>query len=160
GIATDVEACRSIAGVPELTRARGVGSFFGFGSSPHSAQHRQILQRNTQNIAIRAVYLAAYARFALEKAANGTPETVFSPHVEMAQQHFQSYQRDIERIAPALVDRPAAASLSFPVVPLIVAQAEDENSDNLNGIPIKREQKAAWLDYLAKAQSEGLAERV
>jgi len=166
-IANDVELCRGIgASVPEITRARR--SFFGFGSGTTSApdtallnQYRYMLQRNTQNIAIRAAYLASYARFALEKATNGTPETVFSPHVEMAQQHFQSYQRDIERIAPALVDRPAAASLfeslSFPVTPLIIAQAEDENSDNLNGIPIKREQKAAWLDYLAKVQSEGLA---
>jgi len=162
-IAIDAETCRSIAGVPELTRARGLGSFFGFGSSPQSAQHRQILQRNTQNIAIRAAYLARYTRFALEYCANLTPEKLFSPAVEMAQQHFQSYQRDIERIAPALVDQGAArsllTSLSFPTVPLVVAHPEDENSGKLNGIPLTRELEAAWLRFLAKQQSEALTNR-
>src|SRR5262245_16642041 len=162
-IAMDAETCRSIAGVPELTRARGLGSFFGFGSSPQSAQHRHILQRNTQSIAIRAAYLAHFTRFALEYSTSMTPETLFSPAVEMAQQHFQSYQRDIERIAPALVDQGAARSLlmslSFPIVPLIVAHPEDENSRKLNGIPLTRELEAACLNFLAKQQSQALTNR-
>jgi hypothetical protein len=165
-IALDAVTCRGIEDhIPEVTRAPGwLGWLRSFrsrpGPGPDAAQlkaHRHVLMRNTQNIAIRAAFLAHFVRFSIEYIANLTPANRFAPATESAQRHFEAYQRDIERLAPSWVDWPVAAnlltSLSFPFAPLIVAQFEDTGCERLNGVPLTREQNAAWLKYFGTLQS-------
>jgi hypothetical protein len=121
-----------------------------------------LLMRNTQNIAIRAAFLARFARFSIEYMAHMTPANRFAPAPDRAQRYFEAYQEDIERHVTAFVDRPAAAnlckSLSFPFVPLIMAELEDKNCERLNGIPMSAAHKAAWLKHFADLQSGAMAQ--
>jgi hypothetical protein len=161
-IALDAETCLSIEEhVPGVTRAPGwLGNLLSRSKPGPDAtvgtSYSHVLMRNTQNIAIRAAFLARFVRFSIEYMANMTPANRFAPAEESAQRHFEAYQRDIERLAPGFVDRPAAAalltSLSFPFVPLIVAELEDADCEKLNGIPMSREHKAAWLKLLGNLQ--------
>jgi hypothetical protein len=118
--------------------------------------YRNLLMGNTQNIAIRAAFLARFVRFSIAYMANATAANRLAPDVESAQRHFEAYQGDLERLAPFWVDKPAAAhlctSLSFPLVPLIMAQLEDADCEKLNGIPMSRAHKAAWLKHLGNLQ--------
>ena len=161
-IALDAEMCRGIEDhVPGVTRAPGwLGNLLSRPKpGPDAAlgtTYSHVLMRNTQNIAIRAAFLARFVRFSIEYIANATPANRFAPAEESARRHFEAYQRDIERLSPYFVDRPAAAnlltSLSFPFVPLIVAELEDADCEKLNGIPMSRAHKAAWLKQLGNLQ--------
>jgi hypothetical protein len=168
-IALDAQTCLSIeeVNIPGLTRASG--SIFGaiFGSkggsepAPDAAlmdQYRRVLLLDTQNIALRAVFLAHFVRFAMEYMALSTPETPFPPiDPAVPQRHFEAFQRDVERAAPSMVDGPSfiavgeSLSMRWPV--LAIAQEYDANCDELNGIPMTREQKAAWMQWLGDIQA-------
>jgi len=161
-IVLDATTCHGIAEhVPGVTRAPGL--FRNLWSRPKPGPdtvltntYSHVLMRNTQSIAIRAAFLARFVRFSIEYIANLTPANRLAPAEESAQRHFEAYQLDIERLAPCFVDRPAAAnlltSLSFPFVPFIVAQPEDEDCEKLNGVPMTREHKAAWLKHFGDLQ--------
>jgi len=164
-IALDAQTCCSIeeVNIPGLTRASGsiFGSKGGSEPAPDAAlmdQYRMVLMRNTQNIALRALFLAHFVRFAIEYIALSTPETPF-PAIDPAvpQRHFEAFQRDVERVAPSMVDGPSfiavgeSLSMRWPV--LVIAQEYNSNSDDLNGIPMTREQKAAWMQYLGDIQA-------
>jgi hypothetical protein len=162
-IALDAVTCQSIEEhVPGVTLAKGWFANFGARQEPEpdAAQmnaYRHVLMRSTQNIAIRAAFLARFVRFSIEYIANLTPESRLAPNTATAQRHFEVYQGDIEhRLAPCFVDHPAAAnlltSLSFPFVPFIVAQVEDTDCEKLNGIPMSREHHAAWLKHFGDLQ--------
>ena len=162
-IALDAATCRSIEEhVPGVTRAPGLPSKFrvspeaGAGRSAHERSHNHVLCRNTQNIAVRAAFLARFVRFSIEYIANLTPANRFAPAMESAQRHFEAFQGDIERHVTCFVDRPAAAnlcaSLTFPFVPLIIAELEDANCEKLNGVPMSREHNAEWLKYFGSLQ--------
>jgi hypothetical protein len=168
-IALDAETCRSIeeVNIPGLTRASGsiFGSIFGLKGGSKSApdaalmdQYRIVLLRNTQSIALRAVFLAHFVRFAIEYIALTTPETPFPPlDPAVPQRHFEAFQRDVERAAPSCVDGPSftavgtSLSMRWPV--LVIAQEYDSNCDELNGIPMTREHKAAWMKALGEMQA-------
>jgi hypothetical protein len=160
-IALDAVTCHSIEEhVPGVTRAKGWFANFGNRQEPEpdAAQlkaYRHVLMQNTQNIAIRAAFLARFVRFSIEYIASLTPENRLAPDAETAQRHFEAYQGDIEhRLASCFVDHPAArnmlVSLSFPFVPFIVAEVEDAECERLNGIPMNREHHAAWLKYFGE----------
>lgn len=161
-IALDGETCRGIEDhVPGATRAPGWLRNFLSRPKPGpdatlATAYSHVLMRNTQNIAIRAAFLARFVRFSIEYIANATPANRFTPAEESARRHFEAYQRDIERLSPYFVDRPAAAnlftSLSFPFAPLIVAELEDADCEKLNGIPMSRAHKAAWLKQFGNMQ--------
>jgi hypothetical protein len=171
-IALDAQTCLSIEelDIPGLTRAGGsplasiVGLMRGSKPAPDAAlldHYRILLLRNTQNIALRAIFLAHFVRFAIEYMALSTPETPF-PAIETAvpQRHFEAYQRDVERMAPSMVDGPSfiavgeSLSMRWPV--LVIAQNYDSNSDELNGVPMSREQKAAWMERFGDMQAAGI----
>ena len=161
-IALDAATCRGIENhVPGVTRAPGW--LRGLWSRPEPGPdaalmtaYSHVLMRNTQNIAIRSAFLARFVRFSIEYIANATPANRLQPAPESAQRHFEAYQRDIERLAPCFVDKPAAAnlltSMSFPFVPFIVAELEDADCEELNGVPMNREHKAAWLKHFGDLQ--------
>jgi hypothetical protein len=167
-IAVDAETCHSIeAAIPGLTHASGsiFGSMFGLkgGSKPAPDaalmdQYRIVLLRNTQRIALRAAYLAHFVRFAMENMARSTPETPFPPldHA-VAQRHLEAFQRDVDRLAPLLVDGPAAAALltscSMRWRSLVIAQVCDSNCDDLNGVPMTRAHKEVWMKALGEMQA-------
>jgi hypothetical protein len=161
-VAIDAVTCQSIEEqVPGAQRAPGLlGRLLSRPKpepdAPLLNAYRDVLLRNTQDIAIRSAFLSRFVQFSIEYIANSTPDTRMAPAVESAQRHFKVFQDDIERYVPSLVDRPAAgklcASLSFPLVPFIVAQLKDEGCEELNGVPMTRENKAAWLKYLAEVQ--------
>jgi hypothetical protein len=161
-IALDAETCRSIEDhVPGVTRAPGLLRIFGSRPKPGPDAtlmnaYSHVFMRNTQNIVIRAAFLARFVRFSIEYIANSTAGNLFAPAMESAQRHFEAYQGEIERLAPYWVDKPAAAdlltSLSFPFVPLIVTELEDANCEKLNGVPMTREQHAAWLKLFGNLQ--------
>jgi hypothetical protein len=164
-IALDAQTCLSIeeVNIPGLTRASG--SIFGSKGDAQQApdaalmdQYQMLLLLNTQSIALRAVFLAHFVRFAIEYMALTTPETPF-PAIDPAvpQRHFEAFQRDVERAAPSCVDGPSfiavgtSLSMRFPV--LVIAQEYDSNCDELNGIPMTRKQKAAWMNALGDIQA-------
>jgi hypothetical protein len=168
GIALDAVTCRSIEEhVSGVTRAPGLPRSFGTRPKPGPEPalmngYRNLLMGNTQNIAIRAAFLARFVRFSIEYIANATAANPLAPAVESAQRNFEAYQRDLERLAPFWVDKPAAAhlctSLSFPLVPVIVAQLEDPDCEKLHGVPMTREHKAAWLKHLGTLQGASMAQ--
>src|SRR5215471_11767018 len=137
-IALDAQTCLSIeeVNIPGLTRASGsiFGSMFGSKGDAQQApdaalldQYRMALLLNTQRIALRAVFLAHFVRFAIEYIALTTPETPFPPlDPAVPQRHFAAFQRDVERMAPSVVDSPSfvavgtSLSMRFPV--LVIAQ--------------------------------------
>ncbi len=167
-IAIDAETCRSIEiTIPGLTRASGsiFSSMFGLkgGSTPApdaalTDQYRVILLLKTQSIALRAVCLTHFVRFAMEYMTLCTPDTLFHPlDPAVPQRHFEALQRDLERLAPSLVDGPSTTAVlsscsRLPWPPLVIAQAYDSNCDDLNGVPMTREHKAAWMKSLGDMQ--------
>ena len=168
-IALDAQTCCSIEelNIPGLTGASGsiFGSIFdskgGSKPAPDAAlmdQYRTVLLLNTQRIALRAVFLAHFVRFAIEYMALTTPETPF-PAIDPAvpQRHFEAFQHDVERAAPSWVDGPSltavGTSLSMRWPPLVIAQEYDSNCEDLNGIPMTREHKAAWMKSLGDMQA-------
>jgi len=168
-IALDAQTCLSIeeVNIPGLTRASGsiFGSIFGSKGGSQSApdpalmdQYRTMLLRNTQSIALRAVFLAHFVRFAIEYMTLSTPETPFPPiDPAVPQRHFEAFQRDVERAAPSWVDGPSltavGTSLSMRWPPLIIARDYNSNCDELNGIPMTREHKEAWMKSLGEMQA-------
>jgi hypothetical protein len=163
-IALDAETCHSIeVTIPGLTRASGsiFASIFGSKSAPDAAlmdQYRVMLLLKTQSIALRAVCLTHFVRFAMEYMTLCTPETPFPPlDPAVPQRHFEAFQRDVERLAPSLVDGPSTTAVlsscsRLPWPPLVIAQAYDSNCDDLNGVPMTREHKAAWMKSLGDMQ--------
>jgi hypothetical protein len=167
-IAIDAETCHSIeVTIPGLTHANGsiFGSIFGLkgGSKPAPDaalmdQYRIVLLRNTQRIALRAAYLAHFVHFAIENMALNATKTPFPPLDQaVAQRHLEALQRDIDRLAPSIVDGPAAAALltscSMRWPPLVIAQVCDSNCDDLNGVPMTREHKEKWMKALGEMQA-------
>jgi hypothetical protein len=167
-IALDAETCHSTeVTIPGLTRASGsiFSSAFGLKGGSKSApdaalmdQYRMVLLLKTQSIAVRAVFLTHFVRFAIEYIALSTPETPFPPiDPTVPQRHFEAFQRDVERVAPSMVDGPSfiavgeSLSMRWPV--LIIAQEYDSNCDDLNGIPMTGEHKAAWMQSLGEMQA-------
>jgi hypothetical protein len=170
-IALDAETCCSIeeANIPGLTRASGsiFSSIFGSNGRSQAApdaalmdQYRVMLLLKTQSIAMRAVFLAHFVRFAIEYIALATPETPFPPlDPAVPQRHFEAFQRDVERMAPSVVDSSSfiavgsSFSMRWPV--LVIAKEYDANCDELNGVPMTREHKAAWMKSLGDMQAAG-----
>jgi hypothetical protein len=168
-IALDAKTCCSIeeVNIPGLTRASGsiFGSIFGLkgGSNPAPDaalmdKYRIVLLLNTQRIALRAVFLAHFVRFAIEYMALATPKTPFPPiDPAVPQRHFEAFQRDVERMALSVVDSPSftavGSSLSMRWPPLVIAREYDSNCDELNGVPMTREHKAAWMKSLGDIQA-------
>jgi hypothetical protein len=167
-MALDATTCASIEEqVPGAARATGL--FRGFGSRAKDKPdptlmkaYSQVLMRNTQNIAIRAAFLARFVRFAIEYMAHMTPANRFAPAPETAQRYFEAYQSDIERHVSCFVDRQAAANLcqalSFPFAPVIIAELEDKNCERLNGVPMSAAHKAAWLQHFGEMQAGAMAQ--
>ena len=83
----------------------------------------------TQSIALRAVCLTHFVRFAMEYMTLCTPDTLFHPlDPAVPQRHFEALQRDLERLAPSLVDGPSTTAVlsscsRLPWPPLVIAQA-------------------------------------
>jgi len=167
-LALDAQTCRSIEDtIPSLTRASGstFSSIFGLKGDSNPApgaalmdQYRIVLLLNTQSIAMRALFLSHFVCFAIEYIALSRPETPCPPiDPAVPQRHFEAFQRDIERVAPSMVDGPSftavgeSFSMRWPV--LIIAQEYDSNCDDLNGIPMTREHKAAWMQSLGEMQA-------
>ncbi len=165
-IALDAETCRSIeATIPGLTRESSsiFGSIFGSktGETPDAAlmdQYRVMLLLKTQSIALRALFLAHFVRFTIEYMTLATPQTPF-PAIDPAvpQRYYEAFQHELERAAPSMVDGPSftevASSFSMRWPPPVIGQVYDANCDALNGIPMTREQKAAWMQALGDIQA-------
>jgi hypothetical protein len=162
-VALETATCRAIEEkVHGVKRVRG-GLLQRFRSQPQQGSeptleksYNHAIMGKTQNTAIRAAFLANFVRFSIDHIASSEPAKVLEPSVERAQRYFNAYQIDIERLAPHFADTPAAASLlksmSFPMLPIIIADLEGTNCEKLNGVPMKLEHFVAWRNRFADMQ--------
>jgi len=167
-LALDARTCSLIedAAIPGLTSAPGPAPGMTSNSmrSPDAAflNHcRIVLFRYTQNVALRATFLANYLRFAMEYISL-CPQPVLSVPFDNAvlQRHVALWQDDVARLSPFLADRKEAdrilASSLWHWPPLILASVYNPDCPTLGGVPVSRAHKTAWTEASAPLQ-EGTA---
>lgn len=160
----DARTCSTIedAAIPGLTWAPaptpGMTRSSLLPPDPALLDHCQIiLLRYTQNVALRATYLAHYLRFTMEYMSRCPQQALFVPFDHaILQRHAAAWQCDVARLSPSFADRKEADRVLESSVwrwpPLILATPCNPDCVTLSGIPMSREHKAAWTEAFASCR--------